>query len=351
MIRPKDPVNSESTYKKLGNGTPLVKINTHQTGNTQVNYWAKVECSHPGGFKARSATAMLDAARQSGELSSSTTIVESTSGTLGIGLAYAAQELGNKLVLVTDPGMEHHLRNLLASMGVKIIVVDQPAPVGGWQRSRIEAVTRFMEENHDCYWPNQYDNPFNSVGYHSLADEIIVQLTHCRVGAPDILVCSVGTGGHSKGIAERLRTVNQNLQVVGVDSIGSGIFGAPVHTRLMRGLGSSIKPKNVDYSIFSEIHWIGPNIAVQTCRALARNSFHTGGWSTGAVAAVSALISEENPGKTVVTVFLDGPERYAETIFDDDWCNERNLLQPIRKVPTTVAHPAEVSGSWCRYRY
>ncbi|MDO3253571.1 pyridoxal-phosphate dependent enzyme, partial [Mycobacteroides abscessus subsp. abscessus] len=74
------------------------------------------------------------------------------------------------------------------------------------------------------------------------AEELIDQL-----GTVDTLVCSVGTGGHSSGVGRVLREHNPNLRLVGVDTIGSTIFGQPASTRLMRGLGSSIYPGNVDY--------------------------------------------------------------------------------------------------------
>ncbi|MGC5413211.1 pyridoxal-5'-phosphate-dependent protein subunit beta, partial [Streptomyces sp. DT225] len=78
-----------------------------------------------------------------------------------------------------------------------------------------------------------------------------------------------GTGGHSAGIARGLRRRMPQLRLVGVDTIGSTIFGQPARTRLMRGLGSSIYPRNVDYTAFSEVHWVAPGEAVWSARCLA----------------------------------------------------------------------------------
>ena len=66
-----------------------------------------------------------------------------------------------------------------------------------------------------------------------------------------------------------LREHNPDLRLVGVDTIGSTIFGQPASSRLMRGLGSSIYPGNVDYAAFDEAHWVAPNEAVWAARTLA----------------------------------------------------------------------------------
>ena len=60
----------------------------------------------------------------------------------------------------------------------------------------------------------------------------------------------VGTGGHWAGVSRVLRGFYPDLRLVGVDTIGSTIFGQPARSRLMRGLGQSIHPRNVAYEHF-----------------------------------------------------------------------------------------------------
>src|SRR3546814_13282400 len=55
-----------------------------------------------------------------------------------------------------------------------------------------------------------------------LAHELMAQLGHI-----DTLDCSVGTGGHSAGIARVLRRFCPDLKLVGVDTVGPPIFGQP----------------------------------------------------------------------------------------------------------------------------
>ncbi|WP_309238595.1 PLP-dependent cysteine synthase family protein [Actinoplanes aureus] len=309
-------------------------------------FHAKLEYLSPGGMKARAAVAMLQAARQRGELRPGATVVESTSGTLGVGLAFAGQALGHPVVLVVDRDIDRSMRTLLTAYGTTVEVVDQPHPVGGWQQARLDRLHQLLDRLPGAFWPDQYHNPDNVTGYRALADELVTQLD-----VADVLVCSVGTGGHSAGLARELRRHWPGLRLVGVDTVGSTIFGQPARPRLMRGLGSSIYPRNVDYRAFDEVHWIGPVEAVDSCRRLARTAFVTGGWSTGAVARVAAWISRMESGVRVVTVFPDGPHRYLDSIFDDAYCAAHGLLAPAPAHPIEIPHPYAVEVTrWSRCR-
>lgn len=142
-----------------------------------------------------------------------------------------------------------------------------------------------------------------------------------------------------------LREHNPNLRLVGVDTIGSTIFGQPAGSRLMRGLGSSIYPGNVDYPAFDEAHWVAPNEAVWAARTLAATYHASGGWSVGAVALVAGWVARtSDPGARIAAIFPDGPMRYHGTIYDDDYCRSHDLLdRPPAQDPDVIDDP---SGGW-----
>jgi len=325
--------------------TPVAFIDT-PLPHPHSGFWAKLECLSPGGMKARAALSMLVGARARGELRPGATVVESTSGTLGVGLALAGQALGHPVVLVVDRELDSSMRALLTAYGVRLEIVDRPHRDGGWQQARLDRLGQVLAGLPGAYWPDQYHNPDNTAGYAGLAEEVVGQ-----VDAVDVLVCSVGTGGHSAGLARALRRHWPGLRLVGVDTVGSTIFGQPARSRLMRGLGSSIYPRNVAYAAFHEVHWVGPAEAVETCRRLARRAFVTGGWSTGAVARVAAWQARVEPGARVLTVFPDGPHRYLDSIFDDGFCARHRLLGPTRAHPVEIPHPQAVEVTrWSRCR-
>ncbi|GAA4443135.1 PLP-dependent cysteine synthase family protein [Actinokineospora soli] len=273
-------------------------------------------------------------------------LVESTSGTLGIGLAFAGQALGHPVVLVVDSDLEPAMRALLRAHGARLEVVDRPHPTGGWQQARLDRLQDVLARTPGAYWPDQYNNPDNPAGYAGLARELAEQ-----VDPADVLVCSVGTGGHSAGVIAALREHWPSVRLIGVDTVGSTIFGQPARSRVMRGLGSSIYPGNVAYDAFDEVHWLGAVEVVDACRRLARGGFITGGWSTGAVALVAAWVARVEAGASVVAVFPDGPHRYLGTIFDDDFCRARGLFGPTADRPVEIGDPTAVEvTSWARCR-
>ncbi|MFC7483296.1 pyridoxal-phosphate dependent enzyme [Luedemannella flava] len=59
-------------------------------------FWAKLEGHNPGGIKDRPALHMIAQARGRGELAAGAPIIESTSGTMGLGLALAGITYGHR---------------------------------------------------------------------------------------------------------------------------------------------------------------------------------------------------------------------------------------------------------------
>lgn len=345
LSRPSGGLANPDLLQLVGR-TPLARVST-ELPYPHPGFWAKLECLSAGGMKARAAVSMLRGARQRGELRPGAPVVESTSGTLGIGLAFAGQALGHPVVLIGDTELEPSMRQLLRTYGAQLELVDRPASEGGWQAARIARLREVLSRMPEAYWPDQYNNPDNAAGYASMAAELCGQLDHL-----DILVCSVGTGGHSAGLVGPLRRRWPRLKVIGVDSVGSAIFGQPARPRLMRGLGSSIHPRNVAHHAFDEVHWVGPAEAVDACRRLARTSFVSGGWSTGAVALVSAWAARVEAGAVVATVFPDGPHRYLGTVYDDDFCHTHGLDRAELAVrPLEIPHPQAAEATrWARCR-
>jgi cysteine synthase A len=335
---------TEPTLPLLVGKTPVYWISEPFTSGH--GFWAKLEGANPGGIKDRAALHIIERARARGDLTPGAMIVESTSGTFGLGLALAAITYGHPVTVVSDPGMETIVQRLLAAYGAHVETVTRPHPIGGWQQARLERVGELLREHPGAYCPNQYDNPDNVDAYAGLAHELISQL-----GRIDVLVCSVGTGGHSAGITRVLRRFYPDLRLVGVDAVGSVIFGQPARPRLMRGLGSSIHPRNVAHAAFDEVHWVAAHEAVWACRRLAATHYTTGGWSVGAVATVAAWCARTMaPPTRIAAIFPDGPARYYTTVFDDAYCAAHDLLdRPPADEPEEIKHPGEAEVTrWTR---
>jgi cysteine synthase A len=355
---PVHPVNLHSTsHRHLRRNDHAVTL-AAAVGNTPVlrvgapfadgdrGFWAKLEGFNPAGIKDRPAMHMVARARARGDLRPGARIIESSSGTLGLGLALAGMVYRHPVTVVTDTGLEPIIVQMLSAYGVQVDQVAEPHPNGGWQQARRDRVAQLLADDPDAWNLDQYNNPDNVESYRALALEL-----HAQLGHIDVLVCSVGTGGHSAGIARVLREFNPALKLIGVDTIGSTIFGQPARPRLMRGLGSSIYPGNVDYTAFNEVHWVAPAEAVWASRALAATHYAAGGWSVGAVALAAGWAARTCPvATTIAAIFPDGPQRYFDTVYNDDFCRKHHLLDADPpSEPLTIRHPAAtVVDSWTR---
>lgn len=325
--------------------TPVLWIDQPFTV-TGRGFWAKLEGHNPGGIKDRTALHMVGAARERGQLLPGARIIESTSGTLGLGLALAGATFGHPVTVVTDPGMEPLMTGLLTAYGTEVNLVTAAHLEGGWQEARRQRVEELLAAHPDTWCPDQYNNPDNIAAYAPLAHELVAQL-----GRIDTLVVSVGTGGHSAGVGSVIRGYFPHLRIVGVDTTGSTIFGQPAAPRLMRGLGSSIYPRNVAYDLFDEVHWVAAPEAVWAARCLARDHYATGGWSVGAVALVARWLARTLPPENrIVAIFPDGPQRYVGTVFDDTYCRGHNLLghPPIDAPDEITDSRARTVTRWTR---
>ncbi|MFD9122004.1 PLP-dependent cysteine synthase family protein [Streptomyces bottropensis] len=328
---------ARSTLSGLVGNTPVLRV-SEPFSSPGRGFWAKLEGFNPGGIKDRPALHMVERALSRGDLKPGCPIVESTSGTLGLGLALAGMVYGHPVTLVTDPGLEPSMTRLLTAYGATVDMVPEPHPTGGWQQARRDRVAELLARSPEAWCPDQYGNPDNVSAYTPLALELASQVGHI-----DLLVCSVGTGGHSAGISRVLRQLYPDMGLVGVDTIGSTIFGQPARPRLMRGLGSSIHPRNVAYENFDEVHWVAPGESVWACRQLAASHYATGGWSVGAVALVAGWLARTTPASTrIVAIFPDGPQRYLETVYDDEYCAEHGLSDVTPAPgPEVVSRPDE----------
>ena len=343
--RPLPDHDPAATLAATVGNTPVLRITAPFTADDR-GFWAKLEGLNPGGIKDRPAMHMVEQARTRGELAPGARIIESSSGTLGLGLALAAKVYGHPVTVVTDTGLEPIVARMLSAYGVHVDQVTEPHPDGGWQQARCDRVAELLAENPGAWHPDQYNNPDNVDAYRGLALELNGQL-----GTVDVLVCSVGTGGHSAGVARVLKQFNPDLKLIGVDTIRSTIFGQPAGPRLMRGLGSSIYPQNVDYAAFDEVHWVAPDEAVWAARSLAASHYATGGWSVGAVSLVAGWAARNHPADTTIAaIFPDGPQRYFDTVFNDDYCREHGILDRMPpSEPLTIADPkTTVANGWTR---
>ncbi len=277
-----------------------------------------------------------------------TTIVETTSGTFGLALAMVCAERGLKLMLVGDSAIDQTLASRIKGLGAGLTVVEKPAPRGGLQQARLEKLAVLREELSPTFWPAQYDNPDNTAAYGALAKWL-----HDRVGPIDCLVGTVGTGGSMCGTAGALQDLSARLRVIGVDTHGSVLFGQKDKPgRLVRGLGNSILPRNVDHRLFDEVHWVSAGNSFQATHRLYADHALFMGPTSGAAWLVADWWARHNTDRVVVAILPDDGHRYQSTVYSQDWLSEKGLAEvALDSTPSTVVDPTSAEEGWSRIEW
>jgi len=284
----------------------------------------------------------LRCAARDGAVSGNTLVIETSSGTMALGLAIVCNRMGRRLTVVSDYACDAALKTRIEDLGARVEIVSEPAPVGGYQRSRLDRLEQIKGDTPDHWWLRQYDNPGNPSAYAPFAAQLVEEL-----GQIDCLVGTVGSGGSMCGTSTYLRTIFPDLKVVGVDTFKSVLFGQPDGPRALRGLGNSLMPRNLNHTSFDEIHWVSAAEAYTATRILHRSSALFRGGTSGAAWMVARYWAAQHPDSRVVCIFPDDGTRYIHTIYNDSYLVDNNLLlSELPLKPRIVDDPTEAGPSW-----
>jgi cysteine synthase len=294
----------------IGN-TPLVKIQ-RLNQNPNVEMYLKLEKYNPSGsIKDRIAKYMIEQAEKEGQLTTSKTVIEPTSGNTGIGIALVCRAKGYDAVIVMPETMSMERRQILISFGAKVLLSDGSKGMDGAEDLAKEIVSR----NPDKYFmPNQFANQANVLAhYETTAPEI----WHDTDGKITHLVAGLGTTGTLMGLSKRLREYNPHVKIIGVQpEIGTTIQG-------LKDLKTQHIPAIWNPQLVDEVRYVNPSTANETARLLALQECIFVGSSSGAIFHVAAEKAKELKEGVVVSVAPDGGEKYlSTTLCDPDLCLE-----------------------------
>jgi cystathionine beta-synthase len=148
----------------------------------------------------------------------------------------------------------------------------------------------------------------------------------------------MGTGGTITGTAKFLKAKNPNVQVIGVDPLGSLLYdtfkaggkippGAYPKVYKVEGIGEDFLPTALDFQYIDDVVQVGDRESFLTTRRLVREEgLFCGGSSGTAVYAALQIAKHLEEDKTVVVMLPDSGSRYLSKIFNDDWMRENRLL-------------------------
>jgi len=300
--------------------TPLVKLE-RIFRHHKIEFFAKLEQCNPGGSaKDRPALHIIRTGLESGAIQSDTTIIESSSGNMGIGLAQVCLYHKLRFICVVDPKTTAQNIALLKAYGAGIEMVGKPDPATGeYLPARIQRVKELVETVENSFWPNQYANEQNSAAHHETMREIVMELGE----SVDFLFCATSTCGTLRGCSEYVRAHGLKTKVMAVDAVGSAIFSGLKCSRLIPGHGASIVPSLFRSDLVDRCIHVTDLDCVVGCHRLAyEEALLAGGSSGGIVTAIEQSASAMPDRAVCVAIFPDRGERYLDTIYCEEWVAE-----------------------------
>ena len=285
-------------------GTPVLKLNKLVNGD-MADVYVKLEKYNPAGsIKDRAALGMIEKAEKLGLLKEGFTIVEPTSGNMGIALAMIGRIKGYDVIIVMPDSMSVERRSLIKAYGAQLVLTDGSKGMKG----AINKAKEISDGDSKFFLPQQFVNIANpEKHYETTAEEIFSDISDV-----DVFVAGVGTGGTITGVGRRLKEFNKEIKVVAVEPAKSPVLsGGEPGPHKIQGIGAGFTPDIYDSSVIDEIMQITDEEAFGIAKRLAKEEGILVGISTGAnVAAAIKFAKKLGKGKKVVTVAPDGGEKY-----------------------------------------
>lgn len=302
-------MNFYSNARPLGIGnTPLIPYEE----DFDADIYIKNEAYNASGsVKDRAALAMILDAEERGVLHPGDTVVEATSGNMGISLAYVGVKRGYKVLLTMPDSMSVERRQLLQGLGAQLILTEGKLGM----RGAIEAVELYANRQGHV-WLKQFENVANvTAHYISTGEEIIEQLD--RV---DVLVAGVGTGGTLIGTGRKLRERFPDVEIIAVEPAGSPVISRGTKgPHKIQGIGAGFVTALYDRRLVSGVRLVTDDEAMDMFKLLNLKQGYSCGLSSAANIVVATRLAQEAAykGKNIVTFFPDGDDRYLSLLHND----------------------------------
>ncbi|MGE5518413.1 MAG: cysteine synthase CysM [Candidatus Dadabacteria bacterium] len=284
-----------SVLDTIGN-TPVVELK-RLNPNPSVHIYAKLEGNNPGGsVKDRPALNMIKSAIERGEITSSTKLIEATSGNTGIAMALIANLFNLQIELVMPSTSTRERVLAMKAFGAGVTLLDSMEKCRDYAENKAG--------NGDYFLLNQFGNPDNYLAhYKSTGPEIWRDLD----GKVTHFVSAMGTTGTIMGTSMYLKEMNPNVQIIGCQPTEeSSIPG-------IRRWAPAYLPKIFDPSRVDRVMDITQQEATEIARKLAREEGVFAGMSSGGAASAAITLSKELESGTIVFIVCDRGDRYLSS--------------------------------------
>jgi len=286
---------------QVGN-TPMVRIR-HLVSKKNVQLWTKQEWIQlSGSVKCRPAYRIFLDAIEKGEFTEHKTLLDATSGNTGIAYAAIGAALGINVALCLPENASKERKQILASLGAKIIYTSKYEGTDGAQ----DVAKNLAQRNPGKYfYADQYKNDNNwKAHYHTTAVEIFKDTPHLTH-----FVTGLGTTGTFVGTGRRLKELNREIQLISFqpDSAMHGLEG-------WKHLETAIVPRIYDPLVADKNIEVSTEEAYEVIRAAAKyEGLLLSPSSAANIAGALKIINDIDEG-VVVTMLPDNADKYSDVI-------------------------------------
>lgn len=287
--------------------------------------WVKMEYLNPSGsVKDRVASHVLRSGLKSGTLRPGSEVVEPTSGNAGIALAFWAERLGLQAVVFMPENMTEERKTIIRGHGARLVLTPEAdGVVGAIRRAR-----RYAEERPGRFLFDQFDDEAGVEAQAALGRETLAQAGEQGIGAFDIVVAGVGTGGTIIGAGGAIKARHPETRLIAVEPEASPLVCRQLFSRvcpppalpplhdyplavchLQEGIGDGLVPGIVrrHRHLLDDAVLVSDQEAHQETLRLNRAGFPVGP-SSGTNMTVARRLAAG--GRTVLTFFPDRMDRY-----------------------------------------
>src|SRR5690606_17964294 len=145
---------------------------------------------------------------KNGLLKKGDTIIEATSGNMGIALSMIGAARGYKVKIVMPDTMSVERRRIMTAYGAELVLTEGKLGMKG----SVEMAEKLAKEN-NYFLTRQFSNEANLQSHLETTAKEILEDTE---GKFDAFVAGVGTGGTISGVGKILKEHNKNILTVAV---------------------------------------------------------------------------------------------------------------------------------------
>ncbi len=283
--------------------TPLVKLN-NLSSETSSSIFAKLEFYNPGGsVKDRVAQYIIKDAECKGLLKQGDTIVEATSGNIGVAFALLSTVKKYKCIFTLPESVTKEKIQVLKIFGAEVVLTPKGLPPQD-ERSCYKVAHKIAREK-GAFYVNQYFNPLNKD----------------TDGKIDTFICGIGTGGTITDVGRYLKEKNPDINIIGVEPLGS-VFKAYLETGQLteasefdiEGIGKNFIPGVLNFDYIDHVIQVKEDEASKMVDMLVKCEGILAGASSGAaIAAALKYAKKSSKNENIVVVLPDTGLKYLST--------------------------------------